>query len=125
MLSLLLCLAIKPELCFQQRFGTILIHFETSFFRGVDGRSGRCLSLIDNRDYGFFVSFCCPLGFDMRGQFNVQSTRQRTLPKMMMVSMHNTINTHVIVAVYPRDAIRTFVQTVSIGDQWRRNSRNT
>ena len=34
----LLCLAINPEPCFQQRFGTSLIHFETSFFRGVDGR---------------------------------------------------------------------------------------
>jgi hypothetical protein len=44
-----------------------LIHFETLFFRGVDGRSGRCL--IDNRDYGFFVSFRGPFGFDIRGQF--------------------------------------------------------
>jgi hypothetical protein len=51
-----------------------LIHLETSFFRGVDGRSGR--RLVDNGDYGFFVSFRGPFGFDMGRQFDVQSTRQ-------------------------------------------------
>jgi hypothetical protein len=34
----LLRLAMNPDLRFQQRFGTSLIHLETSFLRGVDGR---------------------------------------------------------------------------------------